>query len=530
VTRRVVGKTFLAILVVLTAGAQGPAFVSGASGVATIDVREVVLDNGFRILVVEDPRVPRVAASLWYRFGALAESNGEHGSAHFLEHAVHQGTTTVGTTNFEAEKPILKEIYETEQQLVAVRNRERNRMRERGIFYDEFAWPTTPELDRLRQHLYSLEDKDAQYRDFWAEFKWYQRYGYIGRHTDPVPATTSNEHLEIDIDLPKENMELFFRLEADRMANAVLRGWEAQRFTVLEQILNRQGRPETGRFYDAIEGAAGIAHPIYQSAGGHFRDYAHFTRAHMLRFYDSYFVPNNATLVLVGDITVAQARAMAERYFGRIPKGAEPPAQMDVEAEPPPGGAVRLDWSEPLDPRVVMRYRIPGIGHPDRPPFDVIAAALRGQHGLVAAALQRRDAASLAADIRASASRLGSPSTLSIVVRGRRDNDLPALEQAMADAVEAVRQGRIDEGTLARARKALDLDWAQVRADRGGLANQLGSFQIMDRWETLQAHLAARGSVSMAEIQRVAQRYFVPWNRVVATSRSNPQPRASDQQ
>src|SRR4051812_20133492 len=119
---------FLAVLVVLAATAERPASVSGASSVAAIGVREVLLDNGFRMLIVEDTRVPRVAASLWYRFGALAESNGEHGSAHFLEHAVHQGTTTVGTTNFEAEKPILKEIYETEQQLVAVRNRERNRM------------------------------------------------------------------------------------------------------------------------------------------------------------------------------------------------------------------------------------------------------------------------------------------------------------------------------------------------------------------------------------------------------------------
>ena len=61
-----------------------------------IEVQELVLGNGFRIVIVEDHRVPRVAASLWYRVGSLQENLGEHGSTHFLEHVIHQGTTTIG--------------------------------------------------------------------------------------------------------------------------------------------------------------------------------------------------------------------------------------------------------------------------------------------------------------------------------------------------------------------------------------------------------------------------------------------------
>jgi predicted Zn-dependent peptidase len=522
---RPIATGFVMLLLVLGSSAMRSPAVS-AAGPTAVNPSEIMLDNGFRILVVADTRVPRVAASLWYRFGSIAEVNGEHGSAHFLEHSIHQGTTTVGTKDFAAERPILQEIWDTEQQWIAARNAARNQMRERRIFYDEFEWPTTPEMDRLRRRLYELEDKDAQYRDFWAEFKWYQRYGYLGRHTDPVPATTSTEHLEIDIDLPKENIELFFRLEADRMANAVLRGWEAQKFTVMEQILNRQGRPETGRLYDALDGAMGIAHPIYLGPGGHFRDYAHFTRQHMQRFYDSYFVPNNATLILVGDITEAQARSLGERYFGKIPKGPEAPAQMDVEAEPPPGGAIRVDWAEPLEPRVIVRYRIPGIGHPDRPAFDALAAVLRGEHGMLASYLKAHQGSSpIAAEFRASASRNGSPNSLTLIARGRRDADLPALEAAMLDVVEQVRLGKIDPAILARARKAMQLEWAQIRGDRGGLASQFGAFQNADAWKTLQPFLAAREQASVAELQHVADRYCVPWNRAIATSKSSPQSR-----
>src|SRR6185503_6579416 len=147
------------------------------------------------------------------------------------------------------------------------------------VLYNEFEFQTTPEMERLRQKLYALEDQDAQYRDFWAEHNWYRRYGYFGRHTDPVPATTGYEQLEMDVDLPRENIELFFRLEADRMANAVLRGGDAQRFTASEQVRNTYSRPE-GAFSFAVDGVRGYGHPY---------DFQFFNRVAMHRFSDAYF-------------------------------------------------------------------------------------------------------------------------------------------------------------------------------------------------------------------------------------------------
>ena len=184
-----------------------------AAGTAIVDsseaVQEVVLSNGFRVLVVPDPRTPRVAASLWYRVGAIQEPVGEHGATHFLEHAIHQGTTSVGTRDPEAERPILHEIAETEQKLLSVRDRERRRLRERGVFVDELAWPETPEMTELRQRLYTLEDQNSRHREFCGRNLFYHRHGgIVWRHTDPVPATTGLEHLEIDMDLPKENLEI----------------------------------------------------------------------------------------------------------------------------------------------------------------------------------------------------------------------------------------------------------------------------------------------------------------------------------
>ncbi len=136
----------------------------------------------------------------WYRVGGIGEAQGEHGSTHFLEHAIHQGTARVGTKDFEAEHPILREIYEAEQELLRAGNAGRNRLRERRVFYDELDWPSTPEMEALRQRLCELEDENSRHRVFWAEYNWYRRYGARARHFDPVPATTGSEHMDISMD------------------------------------------------------------------------------------------------------------------------------------------------------------------------------------------------------------------------------------------------------------------------------------------------------------------------------------------
>ncbi len=180
----------------------GPAVRSEHWPELGLDPHEVVFENGFRIVLIEDHRVPRVAASLQYRFGALSERNGEHGSAHFLEHAMHQGTTTVGVKDRDVDRKLLRAIYDTEQELLAERNAHRNAVRERNVFYDEGDWPITGKEQRLRQKLYELEDEQSKNRIFWEEYNWYRRSGGIMRHGDPVPANTGNELLRIEVDLP----------------------------------------------------------------------------------------------------------------------------------------------------------------------------------------------------------------------------------------------------------------------------------------------------------------------------------------
>ena len=485
-------------------------------------IEERVLENGFRLLLVEDHRAPRVAANLWIRVGSIAEPVGLHGITHFLEHALHQGSTTFGTTNLRAELPLLARIDATEQRLIAAQRRERNGFRQRNVFYDELAWASTREIDSLRTELYHLEDEDSRYREFWESYQEYMRYGGQTRHTDPVPASTEQEYMEIGMALPKNALELFFRVEADRLANAVLRGWEAQRFTVLEQILGARGRPQI-RFNEAIDAVTGVSHPVFQPDGGHPRDFANFTRAAMIDIYERYFVPNNVTLVLVGDFSLAEAVPLAERYFGRLPRGPEPPADLDLEAELFPSGAVRLDWAEPLSPQVHVRFRIPGIGHPDRPIVDVIAALLTGPAGMASQRLKTKGSAH--ADFRViHTNRFGSTAGLNLVANGTSDGDLPEIERGLLAAIDDLREGRLDRSALERARKRLRLEWAKTLNRPAELAFVIGHYHTMNHWTTLPDLLRARDSATVDQIVRVARTYLLPSNRVIAVARAVPAP------
>ncbi len=488
-----------------------------------LEVQEHVLDNGFTILLVEDHRAPRVAANLWVRVGSMLEPEGLHGIVHFLEHVIHQGTTTLGTHDLAAELPILQEIHDTEQELIAVRNRDRNLLRERGVFFDELGWPTTPEMRALRERLYQLEDRDNEYREFWTTYKWYMQHGGYVRHTDPVPASTEQDYMEMNMALPPEHMELFFRVEAERMTNAVLRGWESQRFTVLEQVLGGLSRPQT-RFNEAIDGVTAQSHPVYTPDGGHLPDFANFTREAMWRIYDDYFVPNNAALVLVGNATLDQIVPLAERYFGALPRGPEPPADLDIESEQVPGGSVRLDWTEPLSPQVHVRYRIPGMGHPDRPVLDLIAALLGGPHGMAGQRLAASGlSASVSADFRViHTHRFGSPGAFNLVAQAGSDGDLAAVERTLLSAIGDLREGRIDAGALARARKRLRVEWAEFLDNPQELAFLIGHHYTMNNWRVLPNLIVARDAATTADVQRVASTYFVPSNRVIAVARAEP--------
>jgi len=356
--------TVLALAVLGGIALAAPRAARGQSDLYDLPIREHVLDNGLRLLVLHRPGDDRVACKIFTDFGALVERPGQLGAAHFLEHLMFKGTHTLGTTDWSAERPIRERLLDTEAELIRARNAARNRIRIREVWHGDTLY-TTPRIDSLQREITRLEEEMSRFRDNGAMMRWYQAYGGTN-----LTATTEQEYMKFDINLPAERVDLFLRVEADRMRNSVFREFDEERMILLEQRYGDLNDPTTP-YHEQMNAAAGLVHPVFWPEG-YLTDFWNYTRRYERALYEEWFVPNNTTLVFVGGVTLETMIPKVERWFGTIERRPEP---RRVEAvEPVPAAERRLIYrSRELAPRVEARFLVPGIGHPDRPVLDVVA-------------------------------------------------------------------------------------------------------------------------------------------------------------
>ena len=322
--------------------------------------------------------------------------------------------------------------------------------------------------------------------------------------------------MKFDINLPANRVELFLRVEADRMKNSVFREFDQERMILVEQ---RYGdlRRATTPYFEALNGVVSDIHPVYWPEG-FLSDFNVYTRHYERALYEEYFVVNNATLVFIGGVGLEAMIPMVEKYFGWMTPAPEPTRVKAIE--PSPQAERRMIWrSDTIAPRVDVRYKIPGIGHPDRPAFDVLAEVAAAQ---LNEALQAADIAGQAGvNTRVvHTSRFGVPSSLNFEVVVSREEDLAAAEQAVYRVLDAMEETPVSDDHIETAGKRLRTAWYRTVSNPDRLAFEIGHFQMMDRWQTLMDHLEARDRTTGVDIQRLARRYFIPENRTVGLVRS----------
>lgn len=153
--------------------------------------------------------------------------------------------------------------------------------------------------------------------------------GYLNAQTDEDATHYFNT-------LPADYLDFAVRLEAERMRNLLFRPEmiAREREVVKEEIRQQDNAPLAKGFLRFLD-IAYTKHPYAWTAGGHAKDLDATTPEDLKQFYDTYYQPNNALLVVVGKTTLDAVKASAERYFGAIPRAAEPPRPSSQAVEPP---------------------------------------------------------------------------------------------------------------------------------------------------------------------------------------------------
>ena len=183
--------------------------------------------------------------------------------------------------------------------------------------------------------------------------------GYVNAATDEDATHYINT-------LPAAHVDFAIRLEAERMRNLLFRPdmIATEREVVKEEIRQAENNPIQKGFLRFL-GSAFTKHPYAWTAGGNINDLDATTPEDLKKFYDTYYQPNNAMLVVVGKVDTAAVKASAEKWFGAIPRGAEPPRPSHDKVEPPQT-AQKKETSEPSQIGIeIVGFHIPAAKDKD---------------------------------------------------------------------------------------------------------------------------------------------------------------------
>jgi zinc protease len=234
-------------------------------------------------------------------------------------------------------------------------------------------------------------------------------------------------------------------------------------------------------------------------------------------FYNTFYVPENATLTLVGDFETAQAKQLVEQYFGRVPKAARP-VPRDIPQEPPQTEERRVTLEQPWPlPAVVVAHHITYDGHPDSYPLHIASKVLSdGQSSRIYKKLVYEEQIAVAAF--GGANLIEHPNlfyAVAIVQPGRRPEE--AVDALIAE-LDRLKAEPITARELQRTKNQFARDYLLSRDSNQQKALHLAHAAVIhDDITTADGEFDIFQNITTGDVQRVANTYFRKENRLVIT-------------
>src|SRR5574337_236015 len=405
-------------------------------------VKESAIENGLKILLLEEHKAPVVTVHVWYRVGARNEQPGTTGLSHLLEHMMFKGTAKVGPGQFSR---IIKK-------------------------------------NGGRDNAFTSEDYTGYFETF-----------------------------------ASDRVELALKLEADRIRGLLLdpKEVESEKKVVMEERRLRTDDDPVSALREAMEAVAFESHPYRQPVIGWMTDIEGLTRGDLVRYYNTYYVPNNAVLIVVGDFKGDELLPKIRHYFGSIPRAADPPAVRAVEPEQRGERRVLLKKEAEL-PFVFMGYHVPNLKQPDNFALEVLAYILSGgKSGRIYKSLVYEKQLALFAGGGYERESI-DPNLFPLYASVMPGKTAEEVEQALTAEIERVKNELISDRELQKAKNQIEAGFLFGQDSVFNLARQLAEYEIVADWRTWEAYLPGIRAVTAADLQRVAKVYLTPDNRTVA--------------
>ncbi|MEA2014881.1 MAG: pitrilysin family protein, partial [Thermodesulfobacteriota bacterium] len=317
------------------------------------------------------------------------------------------------------------------------------------------------------------------------------------------------------ISLPSNRIELWARIESDRMSSPVFREFYSERNVVIQErkqvVESNPGR----KLMEQFLAAAFMVHPYRRPVLGWTSDMRFLNIDYTKKFFKTYYAPNNTTIAIVGDVSTVSVMKIIKHYFGRIPSQKIPIRR--VIEEPAQNGERRVKLVFDASPRLIAGYHKPTLPSFDDCVFDVIDTILSG--GRASRLFKALVEKGIAVNVNTANGFPGAryPNLFVILAQPVSPHTCVELEEIIYKELDLLKKEPVKPEELEKAKNQLKADILRHISTNSGLAGMLSYYgAVAGNWQYLTTFPDLLELVTPEDIMRVAGKYLKAGNRTVA--------------
>lgn len=327
----------------------------------------------------------------------------------------------------------------------------------------------------------------------------------------------TSEDLTVYTDFfPSDSLEVIFDLEADRIEHLALddKMVESERGVILAERITGMENSNNDFLFEQVKGAAFLVHPYRWDVLGYESDIRNWRKDDLQAYFDTYYAPNNAVVVIVGDVTLEKIKELTQTYFAPIP--ARTPPRPVFAREPEQLGEKRVYVNRNVSsPNILIAYHIPESGSKDHYALEMLDSILgEGKSSRLCKALI--DEKQLAVCIETSIQRSLDPYLFQIFAISAKDVTEDVLEKAIYEEIDKIIKNGVSDQELQKTKNRKLLTFYRSLETIKNKADEIGNYEIyFGGYEKLFNAPEEYQKITVEDIKRVTATYLKKSNRTV---------------
>ncbi len=475
-------------------------------------IRYIKLNNGLRLILMKRGFAPVVAAYIKFKVGSYDEGPQSFGIAHMLEHMLFKGTRKVGTRNFGKEKKYLTLGVRFAAKLDMWRRHHEAAL----LAKDSQKIETTQkQIDKYKRLMRIIDEQSRPYIISEEDSYIYALQGARGYN-----AYTNSDMTNYQVEIPVHRLEVWARLEADRMQNAVLRRFYTERDVVQEERRMRVDNSPHSSLWEKFRQEVYGSHPYGHSVIGPMKSITYLNYHQAMDFYQTHYTPSNTVIALVGNINIKHTEKLVRQYFGSIPNRTRSSTSnlattLHKKVTKPRPRQLRVQVRKGASPLMYLAWFKPPMPDADDLYLGALSSILAGspETRLYQRLVVKEK---LAANVFAYSSAVGNRATNLFVIRvqplpGTSLKILDTIEKITLEELQKVRTHGVKQEELHLVRRRERLDIIKGLQSNSFLADMLSRFEVITgSYRDLFGYNELLDTIQPQDVQRAALSYLKP--------------------